>query len=68
MPEKYPHIAASWQWLRNWDEQGVWLNIWRAFLDFMYSMDASICGSVFFHIRGCRRTLIRNGDQTGGQA
>ncbi len=32
MPEKYPHPSTCWRRLRDWDEQGVWLNIWRAFL------------------------------------
>jgi transposase len=30
MPEKYTHPSTCW--LRDWDEQGVWLNIWHAFL------------------------------------
>jgi len=32
LPEKYPHPSTCWRRLRDWDEQGVWLNIWRAFL------------------------------------
>jgi transposase len=31
-PEEYPHPSTCWRQLRDWDEQGVWLNIWRAFL------------------------------------
>ena len=33
LPEKYPHPSTCWRRLRDWDEQGVWLNIWRAFLN-----------------------------------
>ena len=32
LPEKYPHPSTYWRRLRDWDEQGVWLRIWRAFL------------------------------------
>lgn len=32
LSEKYPHPSTYWRRLRNWEEQGVWLNIWRAFL------------------------------------
>ncbi len=32
LPEKYPHPSTCWRRLRDWDEQGVWLRIWRAFL------------------------------------
>src|SRR6266571_4464438 len=32
LPEKYPQPSTCWRRLRDWDEQGVWLNIWRAFL------------------------------------
>ena len=30
--EKYPHPSTCWRRLRDWEEQGVWLQIWRAFL------------------------------------
>ena len=32
LPEEYPHPSTCWRRLRDWEEQGVWLNIWRAFL------------------------------------
>jgi transposase len=32
LPEKYPHPSTCWRRLRDWEEQGVWLEIWRAFL------------------------------------
>ncbi len=32
LPEEFPHPSTCWRRLRNWEEQGVWLNIWRAFL------------------------------------
>ena len=32
LPEKYPHPSTCWRRLRDWEEQGVWLNIWRTFL------------------------------------
>src|SRR6266436_2983124 len=31
-PEEFPSPATCWRRLRDWEEQGVWLNIWRAFL------------------------------------
>jgi transposase len=32
MPEEFPAPATCWRRLRDWEEQGVWLDIWRAFL------------------------------------
>ena len=32
LPEKFPHPSTCWRRLRDWEEQGVWLNIWRTFL------------------------------------
>ncbi len=32
LPEEYPSPSTCWRRLRDWEEQGVWLNIWRAFL------------------------------------
>ncbi len=32
LPEEFPSPATCWRRLRDWDEQGVWLTIWRAFL------------------------------------
>jgi transposase len=32
LPEPYPHPSTCWRRLRDWDEQGVWLKIWRVFL------------------------------------
>ena len=32
MPEKFLDPSTCWRRLRDWDEQDVWLKIWRAFL------------------------------------
>src|ERR1700675_2094392 len=32
LPEKFPHPSTCWRRLRDWEERGVWLKIWRAFL------------------------------------
>ena len=32
LPEQYPSPSTCWRRLRDWEEQDVWLNIWRAFL------------------------------------
>ena len=32
LPEEFPSPATCWRRLRDWEEQGVWLTIWRAFL------------------------------------
>lgn len=32
LPDEFPHPSTCWRRLRNWEEQGIWLNIWRAFL------------------------------------
>ena len=32
LPEKFPHPSTCWRRLRDWEERGVWLNMWRAFL------------------------------------
>jgi len=32
LPDEFPHPSTCWRRLRDWEEQGVWLNLWRAFL------------------------------------
>jgi transposase len=32
LPGEYPSPATCWRRLRDWEEQGVWLLIWRTFL------------------------------------
>jgi transposase len=32
MPEEFPSPATCWRRLRDWEEQGIWLAIWRTFL------------------------------------
>ena len=32
LPEEFPHPSTCWRRLRDWEEQGVWIAIWRAFL------------------------------------
>jgi transposase len=32
LPEKFPHPSTCWRRLRDSEERGVWLHIWRAFL------------------------------------
>jgi len=31
-PEGYPSGSTCWRRLRQWDEDGTWLRMWRAFL------------------------------------
>ncbi len=32
LPEEYPHPSTCWRRLRDWEEQGIWMKVWRAFL------------------------------------
>jgi len=32
LPKQYPSPSTCWRRLRDWEEQNVWLNAWRAFL------------------------------------
>ena len=32
LPDEFPHPSTCWRRLRGWEEQGIWLNIWRSFL------------------------------------
>src|SRR2546427_11930322 len=32
LPEEYPHPSTCWRRLRDWEEQDIWLKVWRAFL------------------------------------
>src|SRR5512145_2256440 len=32
LPERYPSPSTCWRRLRQWDEDGTWLRMWRAFL------------------------------------
>jgi len=32
LPDEFPSPSTCWRRLRDWEEQGIWLAIWRAFL------------------------------------
>lgn len=32
LPERYPSPTTCWRRLQDWEEQGVWLRLWRKFL------------------------------------
>ena len=32
LPKQYPSPSTCWRRLRDWEEQGIWLDIWRRFL------------------------------------
>lgn len=32
LPKEYPSPSTCWRRLKLWEEQGVWLKVWRAFL------------------------------------
>jgi len=32
LPREYPSPSTCWRRLRRWEEEGVWLKVWRAFL------------------------------------
>jgi transposase len=32
LPKEYPSPSTCWRRLRDWEEQGVWERVWRAFL------------------------------------
>ena len=32
LPEEFPSPSTCWRRLRDWEEQGIWLAIWRTFL------------------------------------
>ena len=32
LPDRYPSASTCWRRLRLWEEQGVWLDVWRQFL------------------------------------
>lgn len=32
LPDRYPSASTCWRRLQQWEEQGVWLAIWRKFL------------------------------------
>jgi transposase len=37
LPERYPSASTCWRRLRDWEEEDLWLNIWRVFL---WALDA----------------------------
>jgi transposase len=32
LPKRYPSPSTCWRRLRDWEERGLWLKVWRAFL------------------------------------
>jgi transposase len=46
LPKEYPSASTCWRRLRDWEEQGLWLKIWRVFLselDRQKKLDWSQC-------------------------
>ena len=37
LPDRYPSASTCWRRLRLWEEQGVWLDVWRKFLSMLKS-------------------------------
>ena len=35
LPDRYPSASSCWRRLRLWEEQGVWLDVWRKFLSML---------------------------------
>jgi transposase len=35
LPDRYPSASTCWRRLRLWEEQGVWLDVWRKFLSML---------------------------------
>ena len=35
MPDRYPSASTCWRRLSLWEEQGVWLDVWRKFLSML---------------------------------
>jgi transposase len=35
LPERYPSPSTCWRRLRLWEDQGVWLDVWRKFLSML---------------------------------
>ena len=37
LPDRYPSPTTCWRRLRLWEDQGVWLDVWRKFLSMLDS-------------------------------
>ena len=35
LPDRYPSASTCWRRLKLWEEQGVWLDVWRKFLSML---------------------------------
>ncbi|MDI6733012.1 MAG: transposase [Planctomycetota bacterium] len=33
LPDKYPSLSTCWRRLKLWERKGIWLNIWRKFIN-----------------------------------
>ena len=71
LPEEFPSPATCWWRLRDWEEQEVWLEIWRAFLTELSErqqlkwseayLDGSFCAG---EKRGCGVGKTKRGEGT----
>jgi len=66
LPEKYPHPSTCWRRLRDWEEQGVWLNIWRVFLSELNERERT--GLERIVLDGSFRSGEKRGAGVGNQA
>ena len=35
LPDRYPSASTCWRRLKLWEEQGIWLDVWRKFLSML---------------------------------
>jgi hypothetical protein len=69
---KFPHPSTCWRRLRDWEERGVWLNIWRTFLSELNERqqlkwnESFLDGSFASATKGLRSRKNQPGDEVDG--
>ncbi|HOT73859.1 MAG TPA: IS5 family transposase [Anaerohalosphaeraceae bacterium] len=61
LPKQYPSPSTCWRRLRDWEEQGVWLQAWRAFLAQLDEKSEAFVDGSF---APAKKGPVRRNDQT----
>ncbi|MBM4103741.1 MAG: transposase [Planctomycetes bacterium] len=55
LPKQFPSPSTCWRRLRDWEEQDIWLDAWRAFLAQLDQKGRRIAYNIIIKPDGCPR-------------
>ena len=70
LPEEFPHPSTCGRRLRDWEEQGIWLALWRAFLSELNERQQLKWSESFMNssFAPAKKGALRSAKPAGGKA